>query len=91
MANPNYYGKHVTKQDYDRVYKKVCFWLQNTGPEGGSRETPTTITRIYDIKEPVLRQIVLRSKKRKRNSEGLFNQYSSNKKILNTTQEKVVF
>jgi hypothetical protein len=73
MSNPNYYRRHVTKQDYDRAYNEARFWFQDTGPERGSNENVLTATRIYNIKETTLKQIVLRSKKRKRNPEGVFN------------------
>ena len=86
MASSNYYYfPHVTKEDYDRAFNNARKWaLEN--PE----ERPRAAARIYHVKEDSLRKSVLRSVQKQRNSEGGYNTYGGNNKILNKAQEEAI-
>jgi hypothetical protein len=64
----NYYGPHVTKQDYDRAFNEACLWALES-----EEHRPTAAARIYHIKELALCKSVLRSKQKVRNAEGVYN------------------
>ena len=86
MDSPSmYYGPHRTKQDYDCASNNARIWaLEN--PE----EHPTVAARIYHVREDSIRKSILRSKQKQRNSEGKYNTYGGNNKILNEAQEEAV-
>jgi hypothetical protein len=50
----------------------------------------TTAARIYHVKEDSIRKVVLRSRKKQRNSEGRYNSHGGNNKILNEAQEEAI-
>jgi hypothetical protein len=53
-------------------------------------EQPTAAARIYHVREDSLRKSVLRSRRKQRNSEGIYNTWGGNNKILNEAQEEAV-
>jgi hypothetical protein len=84
-ASSYYYFPHITKQEYDRACNDARLWaLEN--PE----EQPTAAARIYHVREDSLRKSVLRSRRKQRNSEGIYNTWGGNNKILNEAQEEAV-
>jgi hypothetical protein len=76
----NYYGPHITKADYDRAFNKARLWALES-----EEHRPTTIIRIYHIKELTMRKSVLWLKQKARNALGLYNTWGGNNKILNNT------
>ena len=48
-SSSNYYGPHTTQLDYNKAFQEAVSWAQTNE---GEDETPTTIARIYHIKEP---------------------------------------
>jgi hypothetical protein len=88
MCDPSsfYYGPHCTKQDYDCAFNEARLWALGEG----SGETHAAAARIYHVKEDALRKSVYRSRRRQRNSDGLYNQHGGNNKILNEAQEEAV-
>jgi hypothetical protein len=86
MDSPStYYGPHLTKDDYNCALNNARIWALEH-PE----ETPTTAARIYHVKEDSIRKVVLRSRKKQRNSEGRYNSHGGNNKILNEAQEEAI-
>jgi hypothetical protein len=81
----NFYGPQVTKGDYDRAFAKARLWALES-EEHRSIDT----ARIYHVKEPALVKSVFRARKRLRNTEGLYNTWGGNNKILNEAQEDAI-
>jgi hypothetical protein len=80
-----YYYPHKTKPDYDQAFNNARLWaLEN------DEESVLTAARVYHVKETALKVSVFRSKTRKRNSQGVFNQWGGNNKILNEAQEEAI-
>ena len=64
----NYYGPHVTKSDYNRAFNEARLWALKS-----KEHRLTTATRIYYVKEYIVRKSVLRLKQKARNMAGLYN------------------
>jgi hypothetical protein len=80
-----YYYPHKTKSDYDQAFNNARLWaLEN------DEETALTAARLYHVKEQSLHKSVYRSKTRRRNNQGVYNQHGGNNKILNDTQEEAI-
>ena len=56
----NYFGKYVTKLDYDTAFAEARKWTLEH-----PTESPKTAARIYGVSEPTLRQSIRRAKKKK--------------------------
>ena len=73
-----YYSFYVTKQDYNRVFENVykksfeCFDLSFT-----------QIAKIYYVKENSLQKTIFWIRRKKRNTNDLYNHYKKNNKIFN--------
>ena len=80
----NYYSKHIQKKDYDNAFREARQWAIESG------ETAITAARVYHVKEDALRQSVHRLKKRTCNSDGTFNTWGGNNRILSEEQEEAV-
>jgi hypothetical protein len=81
----NYYGPYPTKADYDRAFQDARNWaIEN--PE----ELPQIAARIYSVKEDALRKSIVRLRHKERNSQGNFNTYGGNNKILSAEQEEAI-
>jgi hypothetical protein len=80
-----YYYPHKTKPDYDQAFNNARLWaLENDD------ESVLTAARVYHVKETALKVSVFRSKTRRRNSQGVFNQWGGNNKILDEAQEEAI-
>ena len=80
-----YYYPYKTKSDYDQAFNNARLWaLEN------NEEIALTAARLYHVKEQSLIKSVYRSKTRKRNSQGVFNQHGGNNRILNDAQEEAI-
>ena len=84
-----FYGPYRTKPDYDRAFGEAREWALREGAK--DPHPSSTAARIYHVKEPALRQSVLRAKKKtERNAQGLYNQHGGHNKILNPAQEEAI-
>jgi hypothetical protein len=73
-----FYYLHTIEANYYRIFNKARDWcLEN------NNNLVITAARIYYVKEASLRKSVLRERNKKRNSQGLYNMYSGNNRILN--------
>jgi hypothetical protein len=80
-----FYYLYTTEANYYRIFNKACKWyLEN------NNNLVITTARIYYIKEASLQKSVLCKYNKKRNSQELYNTYSSNNKILNKIQEEAI-
>jgi len=80
-----YYFPHITKQDYNRAFNIARLEVLKT-PELLLAAT----SKKYHVKEDSLRKLVLRLKQKQRNSNGFYNTYSRNNKILSNAQEEAI-
>jgi hypothetical protein len=69
---------HVTKQDYNRAFNNA-----HNNALKDPKLTPTSAARIYHVKEEALHKSVFRARQKQRNSNGLYNIYEGNNKVLN--------
>jgi hypothetical protein len=73
-----FYYPHATEADYHHIFNKARNWcLEN------NNNSAIIAARIYYVKEASLRKSVLRERNKKKNSQGLYNIYSGNNRILN--------
>jgi hypothetical protein len=86
MDPTNYFDKHVTKCDYDRAFEEARLWALGEGLE----ESGITAARIFHVKEETLRKSIYRTKTRQRNSQGMYNTFGGNNKVLNEAQEEAI-
>jgi hypothetical protein len=82
----NYYGPHTTKQDYDCAFNQARLWALGEG----LNEPPHTAAAIFHVKKDAICKSVYRTLHRQRNSNGLFNNWGGNNKILSPAQEEAV-
>ena len=85
MSWEYFYYLHATEADYHRIFNEARDWcLENDD------NSAITAARTYHVKEESLRKSVLRERNKKRNSQGLYNTYSGNNRILNEAQEEAI-
>lgn len=81
----NFYGPHVTKADYDRAFNEARLWALES-----EQHRPTAAARIYHVKEHAVLKSVSRARQKVRNTDGLYNMWGGNNKILKEAQEEAI-
>jgi hypothetical protein len=80
-----FYYPHASEADYKHAFNQARQWCLES-PDNSA----VTAAKIYHVKQEALKKSVTRENKKKRNTQGLYNTYRGNNKILNPAQEEAI-
>ena len=85
MATPGVYGFYATKADYQKAFNEARSWALESDDHRA-----VDAARIYHVNENSLTSAIRRIKQRARNSQGVYNRWGGNNKILDKAQEEAI-
>jgi hypothetical protein len=75
----------LLKKDYDTAFNNARQWAIDN-----PTESPCTAARIYHVKEEALRKSVARLRGRQLNSQGEYNSFGGNNKIMTPAMDEAI-